>query len=92
VNRTTLHGRLEALEARPGLRDADPLVMLVSFVAARTGERAAWDTHVPEVVVGGVRHPVAADETAQQAVDRIVATMTPPPRAVIACIPDGVHP
>jgi hypothetical protein len=87
VIRTSLRGRLEALESRPGLQDAEPLVMFVTFVSARTGERAPWDSRVPEVVVAGERHPVAADETARQAVDRVVSGMSPSPRAVVALIP-----
>lgn len=85
-----LRTRLAALEAR-GTPAEGPVIALITFVGAKDGKpdgtRTDWDAHVPEVVVGNVRHAVGADETAHQAVQRIVAAMDPQPHGVVAHIP-----
>jgi hypothetical protein len=54
-----------------------PVIIELVIVGAKDGRpdgrRTDWDAHAPEVVVNGTRHPVGADETAHQAVQRIVA-------------------
>lgn len=88
---TTLRNRLAALEARGAPADG-PLIVEIVLVGAKDGRpdgrRTDWNAHAPEVVVSGARHPVGDDETAHQAVERIVAAMRPQPSAVIAYIPD----
>lgn len=87
----TLSARLSALEAR-GATAAGPLIIEIVFVGAKDGRtdgrRTDWDAHSEAVLVNGTRFAVAADETAHQAVERIVAGMHPQPHAVIARVVD----
>jgi hypothetical protein len=93
VTATTLRNRLAALEARGAPADG-PLIIKIVLVGAKDGRpdgrRTDWGERAPEIVVNGTPHPVGADETAHQAVERIVAAMRPPPNVVVATIPGGV--
>jgi hypothetical protein len=89
VTTRTLSARLGALEARGPAADG-PLIIEIVVVGARDGRpdgtRTDWDAHSDAVVVGGKRYAVGADETAHQAVERIVADMCPQPHGVVALV------
>jgi hypothetical protein len=89
VTVTTIRNRLAALEARGAPADG-PLIIKIVLVGAKggrpDGRRTDWNAHAPEVVVSGTPHPVGADETAHQAVERIVAAMRPQPHGFVALV------
>ena len=88
----TLSARLSALEAR-GVPLEGPTIVEIVFIRAKDGRpggaRTDWDAHAAAVIVNHTRYAVGADETAHQAVERIVAAMNPPPAGVVAYVPSS---
>lgn len=85
VTARTLSARMSALESR-GAPAGGPFVAEIVFIDAVSGWRTDWDAHADAVIVNGTRHPVGDDETAHQAVERIVAAMHPRPHVVVALV------
>jgi hypothetical protein len=83
----SLPARLAALETQ-GMTVTGPVIIELVIVGAKDGKpdgrRTDWGAHVPEVIVNDTRHPVGADESAHQAVQRIAATLG---RNVVAYVP-----
>jgi hypothetical protein len=90
----TLRARLSALESCV-VSDGDPVIILLTFVGAVEGRpdgtRTDWHAHAEAVVVNHSRYPVGTDETAEQAVHRVVAAMNPRPAGVVAYVPTSVR-
>lgn len=85
----SLPARLAALEARSVPAGASLIIeiVLVGATDGRSdGQRTDWDAHADAVIVNGTRHRIGADETAHQAVERIVAAMRPQPHGVVALV------
>lgn len=86
----TLRTRIAKLEADV-VPDEDPPVVFVSFVGAKDGRPDGrctdWSAHAPIVIVNEEPHAVAAGESAEEAVRRIVAAMRPKPHGAVARLP-----
>ena len=91
----TLRTRLSALESCV-VSDDEPVIMFLTFVGAAEGRpdgtRTDWHAHAEKVVVNHSRYPVGADETAEQAVHRVVAAMNPRPAGIVAYVPTTGRP
>ena len=85
-----LSSRLQTLEAQ-GTAARDPIIIEIVIVGAKDGRpdgtRTDWHAHADEVIVNRMRHKVHAEETAHQAVERIVAAMRPQPHGAVAMVP-----